>query len=53
MLRREAADGVGVAWGREWSSAPGSWHPGIAAVSKGLARHGANGRDSDGCEAVN
>lgn len=55
MLRREAADGAGVAWGREWSSAPGSWHPGIsiAAVSKGLARHGANGRDIDGCAAVN
>lgn len=53
LLRREAADGAGVAWGREWSSAPGSWHPGITAVSKGLARHGANGRDSDGCAAVN
>lgn len=55
MLRREAADGAGVAWGREWSSAPGSWYPGIgiAAVSKGLAKHGASGRDSHGCAAVN
>lgn len=52
MLRREAADGAGVAWVGEWSSAPGSWYPSIAAVSKGLARHGANVRDSDGRAAV-